>query len=189
MNIVKVLALGLVLAAAPVAKASVSSIGFDLIAPNIASAFPTGDINSASSFTFNDLGSTNNTSGIFAGLPLQDFGIVTFGTGVDLIIRSPEFGLFVSNSVMTVANFAGFRNLLIDGTFTPGSFESTDKSPSDAELRLGMTQTPPMDGQISVSGTMSTTPAAVLPEPSTAWLFFTGIGVLLAGSRLKKMVW
>ena len=189
MKPITALALGLVFAVAPAAKASVSSIGFDLISPNIASAFPTGDINSATSFTFNDMGSTNNTSGIFAGLPLQDFGVVTFGTSMALIIRSPEFGLFVSNSLTTVANFAGFRNLLIDGLFTPGSFESTDKSPSAAELRLGMTQTPPMNGQISVSGTMSTTPAAVLPEPSTAWLFFSGIGVLLAGSRLKKMVW
>ena len=185
-----VITLALVLAAVPSAKASVSSIGFDLIPPLIATASPGGDINAATSFTFTDLGSTNNTSGIFAGLPQQDFCTVTFdtGAGTSLIIRSPEFGIFASTTITTVANFSGFLNLLIDGTYTPGSFESTVTGTSDADLRLGLTQTPPMNGQISVSGTMSTTPAAVLPEPSTAVLFLSGLGIVLAGSRLRKVV-
>ena len=189
-NIVKVLALGLVLAATPAAQATVSSVGFDLTTPNMAAADPTGNINSATLFTLQNMGSTNNTSGFFDGLPPQDFGVVAFSPGVgdSLIIRSPAFGIFVSSAFTTVVNTSGFLNLLINGTWTEGSFR-TSTSSSPAEVRIGLTQTPPMDGQISFSGTMSTTPVSVVPEPSAAWLFVTGIiGVLVAGTRLKKMV-
>ena len=187
-NIIKVIAFALVLA--PAAHASVSSVGFDLTTPNMAAADPTGNINSATSFTLQNMGSTNNTSGFFDGLPPQDFGVVSFSPGVggSLIIRSPAFGIFVSSAFTTVVNTSGFLNLLVDGSWTEGSFR-TSTSSSPAEVRIGLTQTPPSDGQISFSGTMSTTPVSVVPEPSAAWLFCTGIiGIFMAGSRLKKMV-
>ena len=186
---IKAIVFAIVLAAIP-AKATVSSIGFDLTDPNLATASPTGNINSATVFTLNDLGSTNNTSGFFVGLPPQDFGTVSFapGIGKSLIIRSPAFGIFVSNAFTTIVNNSGFLNLLVAGNWTEGSFR-TPTIVSPAEVRIGLTQTPPTTGQISFSGTMSIMPTTVVPEPSTVWLFFSGIvGVILAGSRLRKVL-
>lgn len=186
---IKAIALVLVFLVAPTVRASVSSIGFDLIAPNTASASPTGDINSATSFTLMNMGSTANVSGVFTGLPIQDFGVVSFspGTGTSLIIRSPQFGFFISKSFTTIANFEGFLNLLVDGTFRSGTLDTGIKT-APAEVRLGLTQTPPVDGQISFSGTLSTAPVTVVPELPTALLFFSGIGIILAGTRMRKVL-
>ena len=186
----KAIVLGLLLLVVPAAHATVSSVGFDLTTPNMASANPTGDINTATIFTLTDLGSTNNTSGFFVGLPPQDFGSVSFapGIGKSLIIRSPAFGIFVSSTFTTIVNNSGFLNLLVSGMWTEGTFR-TPTIVSPADLRIGLTQTPPTTGQISFSGTMSIMPTTVVPEPSTVWLFFSGIvGVILAGSRLRKVL-
>ena len=184
-----------VLASSTAARASVSSIAFET--PNLtqADAKPSGNINTATTFSLQDLTSTNNTAGVFAGLPIQDFGTVTFSpkSGMSLTIADGAVGTFKSTSFKVEENSAGFLNLLDQGVWTPGSFEKTVKNCGggcDSEMRINFTQTPPMEGQISFSGTLDITqPVTVVPEPPTALLFiFGGVGVVLAGSKLRKVL-
>ena len=171
---------------APAARASVSSIAFET--PNLtqADAKPSGNINTATTFSLQDLTSTNNTAGVFLGLPIQDFGTVVFkrGNPTSLTISDAVFGTFRSVSSKITQNSPGFLNILDEGEFTPGTFENGVKncgSGCDAELRISFTQTPPMEGQISFSGTMDITqPITVVPEPSSATLFVSGLAILLA---------
>ena len=182
------------LAFAPAASASVSSIAFET--PNLtqADASPTGNINTATTFSLQDLGTTHNTSGVFAGLPIQDFGTVVFspGSGSSLKISDAAFGIFKSASFTVEQNSAGFLNLLDTGVWIPGTFESgvTNCATGCASvMRISFTQTPPMEGQISFSGTMSITqPVSVVPEPPTALLLLSGAGLMLAGSKLRKVL-
>ena len=180
-----------VLAFAPAASASVSSVAFQT--PNLtqADASPTGNINTATTFSLQDLESTS-TSGVFAGLPVQDFGTVTFSPGLatSLTISDAAFGTFKSNSIKITQNSAGFLNLLDEGEWIPGSFEKGVKncaSGCDSEVRINFTQTPPMKGVISFSGTLDITqPIQVVPEPPTALLFLSGFGIaIVVGSKLK----
>ena len=179
------------LASASAARASVSSVAFQT--PNLtqADASPTGNINTATTFSLQDLQSTS-TSGVFAGLPTQDFGTVTFSRGLatSLTISDAAFGTFKSTSFTVEQNSAGFLNLLDEGEWTPGSFEKGVKncaSGCDSEVRINFTQTPPMKGVISFSGTLDITqPIQVVPEPPTALLFLSGIGLAaFAVSKLK----
>ena len=173
-------------ALAPAAKASVSSIAFRT--PNLtqADASPTGNINTATMFSLQDLATTNDTSGVFAGLPLQSFGNLDFkpGVGNSLTISDVVFGTFKSVSFKVDTNTPGFLNLIDQGEWTPGSFEKGVKSCDggcDAEMRISFTQTPPNLGVISFSGTMDITqPITVVPEPSAAVLFVSGLAILLA---------
>ena len=180
-----------VLAFAPAASASVSSVAFQT--PNLtqADASPTGNINTAKTFSLQDLQSTS-TSGVFAGLPVQDFGTVVFSPSnpASLTISDSAFGTFHSTSFVVEQNSAGFLNLLDEGEWTPGSFERGVKNCAtgcDSEIRINFTQTPPMEGQISFSGTMDITqPVTVVPEPPTALLFLSGIWIaVFAVSKLK----
>ena len=178
----------------PAARASVSSIAFRT--PNLtqADASPTGNINTATLFSLQDLATTNDTSGVFAGLPLQSFGNLDFkpGTGNSLTISDAAFGTFKSTNFMVTTNTPGFLNLLDQGEWTPGSFEKTVKNCDggcDAEMRISFTQTPPNLGVISFSGTLDITqPVTVVPEPPTALLLLSGFGMVLAGSRLRKVL-
>lgn len=166
------------------------SIGFST--PNLseANASPTGDINTATMFTLVDFSSTNNTSGIFAHLPIQDFGTVSFtpANGTSLTIMNALFGMFTSDTFTTVTNTNGFLNLIAQGEWASGSFNAgICKSGCDAEMRISLTQTPPMHGQISDSETLSTSFTQV-PEIPTALMFLSGIGLLLGGARLRKVL-
>ena len=184
----------LALAFAPAVEASVSSIAFET--PNLtqADASPTGNINTATTFSLQDLGSTNNTSGVFAGLPIEDFGTVVFspGKGASLVIKDAAFGTFKSVSFTVEQNSAGFLNLLDTGVWIPGTFASGVTSCATgcaSVMRINFNQTPPMQGQIAFSGTMSITqPVSVVPEPPTALLLLSGAGLMLAGSKLRKVL-
>lgn len=171
------------------ANASVTrgSIGFATPLLAEANASPTGDINTSTVFTLESLATTDNASGVFAGLPVQSFGVVVFDTTVptSLHITDGEFGKFVSSSISVVTNTPGFLNLFLKGTWTPGTFMGSSGGPSPADFRISFTQSPTALGEISFSGTMSTA-LAVVPEPPSAVLFLTGAGLIVVGAKLRS---
>jgi hypothetical protein len=66
------------------------------------------------------------------------------------------------------------------GTIAPGS------PALKSEVRIALTQTPPLDGEISASGTMSITPSAV-PEPPAFFLFGSGLLAMLGLLSVPKL--
>lgn len=175
----KLLVLLFALVLAPSVYANVSgSQGFAAPALVQADASPTGNINTATMFDLVGWSTTNNSVGIFAGLPIQNFGhvLLTLGAGGKLDFGDATFGTFSSSSITTSSSGPGFLDVLAFGTFAPGTIAPGSPALS-SETRIALTQTPPMDGEISASGTMSITPTPV-PEDATFILF--GTGLLLA---------
>ena len=113
------------------------SVGFATPLLTTADASPTGDINTSNIFSLEHLVTTGNESGLFAGLPLQGFGAVSFDTtmGNSLGIADGEFGSFQSSSINTITNTSGFLNLLLAGVWTPGTFNSSLHSSFPASFR------------------------------------------------------
>lgn len=171
------------------ASAITGSQGFTTPLLAEADASPTGDINTADMFTLENLVTTINSSGIFAGLPPQSFGTVNFDTGLNTSFRisDTEFGKFDSTKIFIVSNTPGFLNILLKGNWTPGAFEAGHGfGTSPATFRMSFTQSPEVTGEISFSGTMNTT-AVIVPEPPT-WLLMLGgigLGLVLAGAKLR----
>ena len=180
--------------ASPVATwASVSgSIGFTTPLLSEANASPTGDINTSTMFTLEQLVSTTNEQGLFAGLPPQAFGTVTFTTtsGSSLDITDAQFGTFSSNSISTLISTSGFLNLEAHGIWKGGAFNvGVCTSGCPADMRISFTQTPSGTGEISFSSTMSTLGATTVPETSTLVLFGTGLmAMLIISTRLRWFV-
>jgi hypothetical protein len=158
-------------------KATVTgSQGFESATLTQADAQPTGNINSATVFQLDDWKTNGNSTGLFTGLSAQDFGMVTLtlGKGTGLVFGNSTFGTFDSTAITASSTGPGFLDVLAVGTFSPGSiFPGAHAATS--ETRIALTQTPPVDGSISASGTMSITPTAVVPENSTFFLFATGL--------------
>lgn len=168
---------------------TIGSIGFDTPLLTQSDAQTTGNINTATTFSLQSLATTNNENGIFAGLAAQNFGTVAFSPGMatSLNFGNAVFGRYQSSSITETLNTSGFLNLLLEGTYTPGSFEKGLSRSSAAELRMSFTQTPPMNGEISFSGTMSVTKAvAPVPEAPIAVLFLSGLGLLGAATKLRR---
>jgi hypothetical protein len=174
---------------APGVRASVSgSQGFASPTLDSADASPTGDINTATMFMLNDWTTTTNETGVFMHVPTQDFGTVTLtlGNPHGLDFGNAVFGSFTSSSVTASSTGPGFLDILAVGTFTPGSIFPGSPA-ATSETRIALTQTPPLDGSISASGTMSIT--TVVPEIPTAVLFLTGLlGMALVGLRWKRVL-
>ena len=181
------------LASAVACQASVSgSIGFTTPLLSEANASPTGNINTSTMFTLEQLVSTTNEQGLFAGLPPQAFGTVTFLTtsGTSLNISDAQFGTFSSSTISTLISTSGFLNLEAMGTWKGGTFNlgvCTGGCPAD--MRISFTQTPSGTGEISFSSTMSTLGASTVAEPSTLILFGTGLLALVATvTKLRKVL-
>jgi hypothetical protein len=161
----------------------------------------TGDINTASTFAFGDLLSTQNSSGIFSGqtaLPDQDFGSKSFGMGwainTSFSISSAAFGTFKSMSISETVATPGLVEFSIAGNYTGGAFDSSVKS-TPATFLLTFTQSPASTGVISGSGIFSVGPAvigsdppAVVPEPASLVMGLTGVvgGGLFYGLRRRR---
>ena len=180
------------LAGAVACQASVSgSIGFTTPLLSEANASPTGDINTSTMFTLDDLVSTGNTSGLFSGLPPQAFGNLTFLTtsGTSLKISDAEFGSFASNTISTLISTSGFLNLEAHGTWTGGTFNvGVCTGGCLADMRISFTQTPVATGEISFSATMSTLGSSTVPELPTFALFGTGLlAAIITASRLRNL--
>jgi hypothetical protein len=178
----------LALAVAPRTYASVSgSQGFDSATLTQADALPTGNINTATVFQLDDWKTNGNSTGLFTGLSAQDFGMVTLtlGKGTGLMFGNSSFGVFDSTTITASSTGPGFLDVLAVGTFSPGSiFPGAPAATS--ETRIALTQTPPGDGSISASGTMSITPTTVVPEDATFFLFGTGLLTMLGLLSVPK---
>lgn len=169
------------------ANSITGSVGFATPLLSTADASPTGDINTSHLFVLENLITTGNENGIFTGMPIQSFGTVAFNTHVNtsLVISDTAFGSFKSTNIMTVTSFSGFLNLLLAGLWTPGTFNTGVTGPIPADFRISFTQSPASTGEISFSGTMGV--QSVVPEPSTVWLFLSGMGLLVGGTRLRRL--
>jgi len=173
----------------------VGTLGFSDTGTPQAGGSPTGDINTATSFTIGDLFSSTAGTGIFAGLGHQDFGAVTFSTGTStsLSFSNSVFGTFSSTSITEAVNTPGVVAFYILGDYTAGTVDpGTGTNP--ASFTLSFTQTPAFTGSISDSGTFSVPPASPpgVPEPATLVMGLTsalggGLFYLLRRRRAKKV--
>jgi len=158
----------------------VGTLGFTDIGTPPADGSPTGDINTATSFTIGDLFSTTARSGIFVGLPHQDFGSVTFSTStpVSFSFSNSVFGSFTSTSITEAVNSPGVVGFYILGSYDPGTVDSGDSGKSfNASFTLSFTQTPAFTGGLSDSGTFSidVAPPPGVPEPATLVMGLTSV--------------
>jgi len=184
----RAMALALVLVASPAAFAG--PIGTQGLADMGAPSTNTGDINTATTFTIGDLVSTASQSGIFVGMPTQDFGSVgpfaiTNGPTATLTFGDAVFGTFTSSSEIIATDTGGLLSLYFDGLWTPGTYGGVAGGPFAASVTFSATQTPAHTGAISDSATFAVPPAGFVPEPSAIMLLTVG-GTGLFGFRLMR---
>ena len=152
----------------------------------------TGDINTATTFAFGDLVTSQNSSGIFAGpgtsLTDQNFGATSFSAGGALndsfSISSTGFGTFKSTSISEPVNTPGLVVFSVVGNYTGGAFDPSVKDVSGT-FTFTFTQDPAHTGVISGSGVFGVgeSPAAggsdpsplVVPEPAALVMGLTSI--------------
>jgi hypothetical protein len=163
------------LSVVPSAQAGFSTQGFADIGTPTAN---TGNINTATVFTIGDLISTTANTGIFAGLPTQVIGPVTFDStvGSSLSFSSSGFGSFTSTSITEISNSSGQAAFYVLGNFLGGADDGGAGSNGPASFTISFTQTPSGSGSISDSGTFSVPPAGTVPEPSSIVCTLIGIG-------------
>jgi len=160
------------------ANAATSTLSFaDLGTPTV----NTGNINTATVFNIGDLVSTSG-AGFFAGLPNQTFGAVSYNTtvGTSLSFSSTLFGTFTSTSITPFnGTTPGSISAFILGNYTAGTYAGGGGEVSGpASFTISWTQTPPSNGGISDSSTLSTPPAPPppgVPEPASVVLGLTSI--------------
>ncbi|MBV8843559.1 MAG: hypothetical protein JO307_12190 [Bryobacterales bacterium] len=141
----------------------------------------TGSISTATTITFGNWTTTGNNSGIFASMPIQMFGTVsfnitdpssfTFGNGV--------FGTFTATSLTGDTGFPPvIRVLSYDGLWTPGTQGGLTGGPFPSFLGVSFLQIGGPGSDITVTGATFT---ALAPEPSSFVLSLTGLaaGVLI----------
>ena len=173
----------LAVAVTTVAQAQSGSVSlFDTESPSFSGG---SDITNAANFTINDYQSNNEGLGVFAGLPAQDFGSLSFSTnnGARLTFGNAVFGTFTSSQISQTSIAVGAVSYNIIGTYSSGSFDADAIVDQGASLGISFTETPAYNGSVSDSATFST-PA--IPEPSVAALSgVSGLAGLLLLRRRK----
>jgi len=173
-------------------NAASGSQAFADIGIPMADGSATGNINTATSFLMDELVSTRNNSGVFAGMPTQTFMSVMFNHSVPTSIDfgNSVFGQFASTSIVEEAtSHPGFVLFLAMANWTPGSYAGFSRLPRgtlDGSLRISFTQTPEMNGTISNSATFALGQQASVPEPSSLVMLLTGFAALVIGYPLRR---
>ncbi|RBP16844.1 putative secreted protein with PEP-CTERM sorting signal [Roseiarcus fermentans] len=183
------LAVGLLAGGCAGAEASViGSQGFADIGTTLADGLPDGDINTATSFTIGELITNQSNDGVLTGMPMQDFGAVSFSTtsGTSLTFGNAVFGTFQSTSISAGAADPDIVYYTADGVWTPGS-QGGVTDMRLASFAFSLTRTVSANaGSLSWSGTFAVTDIAV-PEPSTWAMMLAGlVGLGIAGSVSRK---
>lgn len=174
--------------------AVIGTIGFSDIGQPLAEGSTSGDINTSTMFTIGELFSDIGGTGVFAGLPHQDFGAVAFdsGVGTSLSFSNAVFGTFTSTSIIEPVNTPGIIGFYILGNYTTGTYAGlggAGQGPSQASFTLTFNQTPPSDGSISDSATFSIPPATPPGTPEPASMVLMGSALIgLAMIRRRRKV-
>jgi hypothetical protein len=174
---------GALLHATPVQAGSV--IGTQAIVDTGTTTADTGNINTATSFTFGAFVTTSNQTGDFTLVaPGQALGGATLAlaTPSTFIIGNTVEGTFHADSVFALVPPPGFVLFDVRGVFTPGSgFPASLSSPSPADVFISLTQVGGAGTAISASGTLVS-----VPEPSSLLLGLlgtAGVGLIAALRR------
>ena len=163
--------------------------GFDALGTTTANGSPSGNINTATTFTLGDWVSTLVNTGIFAGMPMQSFGNVPFNITIptSLTFGNSVFGTFASTSIINEGGGPGFADFLVVGQWTPGSYGGLmGQGPFTADLSIALTQSPAGTGSISASGSFVETPSSTIPEPSSIVLALMGLAAGIGSYRLRR---
>jgi hypothetical protein len=155
---------------------------------------PTGDVNTATVFSVEDLVSTTSNSGALLGMPPVSLGGFIFNLNNPPIGGFPSnqlFGSFTLESLTEPVNNpdSGFATLLATGVWVPGTWaidHGLSDKPYDAQLRISFTQTPSHTGAISASGTFAVPAPAAVPEPSSIVLVLTGLAAVVTDWRRRR---
>jgi len=150
-------------------------------------ASPTGNINTATSFTLGAVINNADGAGSLAGLGFQFFGSVTFSTSspTSFHLNNPTFGTFDSTLIQLASQAAGTIQYNIFGTFNSGAFDGGTTVNQPASYTLTLTQTPAGTGSISDTGIFSIPPVAV-PEPGSLALLGMGVGAAWVQFRRRN---
>ena len=194
----KTFAVLLGLAAFAASPASATPInGSDTVGAGVTSTNEiAGNLGTSTKATLSSAALTFSVFGVGAG----DFSVIPVGTSVALgssilnFLNAASFsfsslavGNFTGQSVLIYGQTATSINLYVQGLFTPGTaFPAGSTAPTGASENLGFTQT--QGGQISLSGTFASPPAAPpvgIPEPLTLSLFGMGLAGMV-GLRRRK---
>jgi hypothetical protein len=138
-------------------------------------------------YTFTGLGTTatfslpNNPTPSLVG---SDFFQIN-----NLVVTVAGLGTFTGNVDFFDTAAGGGAGSGVDVLHGPQLFSGTLTDPVmlTGMFPLSGTVTPDSDGDINVTGTLVATPAAsAVPEPSSAFLFFTGIGTVAGALELRR---
>jgi len=185
MNFTKFSLAAILAVLATAAQAQVGSVGFSNPGPT--TAFPSGDINTATSYTLGDMLDSfqynADGTGAFAGLPSSSFGSITFSPSSPFSVNFSDsvFGSFQSTSIQLASESPGTITYDVFGTYNSGNFDGGTIVGDPASLTINFVQNPADTGVIVADGVFSVPP---VPEPGT--LALLGLGVSAVCVQLRR---
>jgi hypothetical protein len=116
-----------------------------------------------------------------------------FSNASSFSFTSAAVGNFTAQTILAYDQTPTSIDLFVTGLFTPGAdFAVGSTAPLGASENLGFTQTGGAGGEVSLSGTFASPPAATpvpVPEPITIAIFGFGLAGLALMRRRKEKSW